>query len=111
MRSTTLPPVETGVVLTTFHWSSVRSIHHYRRRWRVTSGLNGSKDSFMLQAMARARIFGHRAGPPHAVVVELACRLARLSGRAVGTHDGGISASAVSNIRRPVRERQDGIRL
>ena len=54
-------------------------------------------------------IFGHRAGPAHAVVVESACRLRRLSGRAVGTHDGGISAAVVSNIRRPVRERQDGI--
>ncbi len=56
MRSTMLPPVETGVVLTTLHWSSVRSIHHYGWRWSVTSGLNGSKDSFMVQAMARSRM-------------------------------------------------------
>jgi hypothetical protein len=28
----------------------------YRSRWSVTSGLNGSKDSFMVQAMARSRM-------------------------------------------------------
>jgi len=47
---------------------------------------------------------GHRAGSAKAVAVELACRLTGLSGRAVGIHYGGISASAVSNIRRKVRE-------
>ena len=38
-----------------------------------------------------------------------ASRLTGLSGRDVGIHYGGISASAVSNIRRRVRERQDTI--
>ena len=50
---------------------------------------------------------GHRAGPAKAVAVELACRLTGLSGRDVGIHYGGIGASAISNIRRRVRERQD----
>ncbi len=62
-----------------------------------------------LRGNGRARIFAPRAGPTKAVVVELACRSTRLSGRAVGTHYGGISASAVSNIRRRVRQWQDGI--
>jgi putative transposase len=52
---------------------------------------------------------GHRAGPAKAVAVELACRLTDLSGRAVGMHYGGISASAISNIRRRVREGQPDI--
>ena len=52
---------------------------------------------------------GRRAGPAKAVAVELACRLTGLSGRDVGIHYGGISASGVSNIRRRVRERQDSI--
>ncbi|MFH1919279.1 MAG: hypothetical protein ABIP48_05240 [Planctomycetota bacterium] len=50
---------------------------------------------------------GHRAGPAKAVAV--ACRLTGLSGRAVGLHYGGISASAVSNIRRRVHETQSDI--
>ena len=49
---------------------------------------------------------GHRAGPAKAVAVALACRLTGLGGRTVGLHYGGISASAVSNIRRKVREGQ-----
>ena len=52
---------------------------------------------------------GHRAGPAKAVAVALACRLTGLSGRAVGQHYGGISASAVSNIRRRVHETQTDI--
>ena len=28
----------------------------YRSRWAVTSGLNGSNDSFIVQAMARSRM-------------------------------------------------------
>ena len=51
---------------------------------------------------------GHRAGPAKAVAVELACRLTGLSGRNVWIHYGGIGASAVSNIRRRVRESKDG---
>ncbi len=47
---------------------------------------------------------GRRVGPAKYVAVELACRLTGLSGRAVGAHYGGISASGVSNIRRKVRE-------
>ena len=43
------------------------------------------------------------------MAVELACRLTGLSGRDVGIHYGRISASAVSNIRRRLRERQKGI--
>ena len=62
-----------------------------------------------LRGNRRARIFAPRAGPAQAVVVELACRPTRLSGRAVGTHYGGISASAVSNIPRRVRQWQDDI--
>ncbi len=50
---------------------------------------------------------GHHAGPAKAVAVELACRLTGLSGRDVGIHYGGISASAVSNIRHRLRRRQD----
>ena len=56
------------------------------------------------------REHGHRAGRAKAVAVELACRLTGLSGRTVGLHYGGISASAVSNIRRKVREGQIDIR-
>ena len=56
MWSATLAVVESGVVLTTLHWSSVRSVHHYRWRWSVTSGLKGSKDSCMVQAMARSKM-------------------------------------------------------
>jgi len=52
---------------------------------------------------------GHRAGVAKSVAVELACRLTGLSGRAVGMHYGGISASAVSNIRSRVRQRQKDI--
>ena len=52
---------------------------------------------------------GNRAGVAKSVAVELACRLTGLSGRAVGMHYGGISASAVSNIRRRVRQRQKDI--
>ncbi len=47
---------------------------------------------------------GHRVGPAKAAAIEVACRLTDLSGRAVGMHYGGISASAVSNIRRKVRK-------
>jgi len=47
---------------------------------------------------------GHRAGVAKAVAVELACRLTGNCGRAVGMHYGGISASAVGNIRRKVRQ-------
>jgi len=47
---------------------------------------------------------GHHAGAAKAAVVELACRLTDLSGRDVGQHYGGTGASAVSNIRRKVRE-------
>ncbi len=41
--------------------------------------------------------------------MELACRLTGLNGRTVGTHYGGISASAVSNIRRKVRKDQNDL--
>ena len=46
------------------------------------------------------------AGASEPAAVELACRLTGLSGRAVGMHYGGISASAVSKIRRKVRQRE-----
>ncbi len=39
----------------------------------------------------------------------MTCRLTGLSGRDVGIHYGRISASAVSNIRRRLRERQNSI--
>ena len=52
---------------------------------------------------------GHCAGPAKAVAVALACRLTGLSGRAVGQHYGGISASAVSNIRRRVQQTETDI--
>ena len=41
----------------------------------------------------------------------MACRLTGPSGRDLGIHYGGMRASAVSHIRRPVPERQDGILL
>ena len=47
---------------------------------------------------------GHRAGAAKFVAVELACRLTGMTGRAVGSHYGGISSAAVSIIRRNVRE-------
>lgn len=55
-------------------------------------------------AAADLKEHGNRSGPAKDVAVELACRLTGLSGRAVGMHYGGISAAAVSNIRRKVRE-------
>jgi len=47
---------------------------------------------------------GHRTGIAKFVAVELASRLAGMTGRAVGAHYGGISSAAVSIIRRNVRE-------
>jgi len=44
---------------------------------------------------------GHRAGAASAVAVELACRLAELSGRAIGAHYG-LGSAAVSAIHRKV---------
>jgi len=55
---------------------------------------------------AELKQHGHRAGAAKAVAVELACRLTGESGRAVGMHYGGISSSAVGNIRRKVRDGQ-----
>ncbi len=55
------------------------------------------------------REHGHRVGMAKSVAVELACRLTGLSGRAVGLHYGSISGSAVSNIRRKVREGENNI--
>ena len=43
------------------------------------------------------------------MAVELACRLTGLVGRTVGMHYGGISASAVSNIRRKIRKGRNDI--
>ena len=45
-----------------------------------------------------------------AVAVELSCMLTGESARTVGLHYGGISCSAVGNIRRKVREGQLDIR-
>jgi putative transposase len=47
---------------------------------------------------------GRRAGIAKAVAVELSCMLTGESSRTVGLHYGGISCSAVGNIRRKVRE-------
>ncbi len=53
---------------------------------------------------------GRRAGIAKAVAVELSCMLTGESARTVGLHYGGISCSAVGNIRRKVREGQFDIR-
>ncbi len=53
---------------------------------------------------------GRRAGMAKAVAVELSCMLTGKSARTVGLHYGGISCSAVGNIRRKVREGQIDIR-
>ncbi len=53
---------------------------------------------------------GRRAGIAKAVAVELSCMLTGESARTVGLHYGGISSSAVGNIRRKVREGQFDIR-
>ena len=53
---------------------------------------------------ARLSQHGHRAGAAKAVAVELAVRLADLSGRAVGQHYG-ISSTGVGAIHRRVADR------
>jgi len=55
------------------------------------------------------RQHGHHAGAAKAAAVELACRLTGLSGRDVGQHYGGITAAAVSNTRRKIRDDQDNL--
>jgi hypothetical protein len=56
------------------------------------------------------KLHGRRAGMAKAVAVELSCILTGESARTVGLHYGGISCSAVGNIRRTVREGQLDIR-
>ncbi|MDZ7620277.1 MAG: transposase [Patescibacteria group bacterium] len=53
---------------------------------------------------------GRRVGVAKAVAVELSCMLTGENARTVGLHYGGISCSAVGNIRRKVREGQLDIR-
>ncbi len=50
------------------------------------------------------RLHGRSAGEAKVVAVELACRLAGLSGRAIGAHYGKISSAAVSTTHRKVRQ-------
>jgi chromosomal replication initiation ATPase DnaA len=56
------------------------------------------------------KLHGRRVGMAKAVAVELSCMLTGESARTVGLHYGGISCSAVGNIRRKVREGQLDIR-
>src|SRR5208283_2783314 len=50
------------------------------------------------------RVRGRSAGEAKVVAVELACRLAGLTGRAIGAHYGKISSAAVSTTHRKVRQ-------
>jgi len=50
------------------------------------------------------RLHGRSAGEAKVVAVELACRLAGLTGRAIGAHYGKISSAAVSTTHRKVRQ-------
>ena len=55
-------------------------------------------------AVEQLRERAARVGWPKFVAVELACRLTGLTQRAIGTHYGGITSAAVSNIRRRLRK-------
>ena len=53
---------------------------------------------------AALRRHGRSVGEAKVVAVELACRLAGVTGREIGAHYGGISSAAVSVTHRKVRE-------
>jgi hypothetical protein len=76
------------------------------RRWVLLDDIDAAVvRQFKIEA-GRLSKHGHRAGPSKTTAVELAVRLADLSGRAVGEHYG-ISSTAVGAIHRRVADRPE----